>query len=148
MSISLLHELIKIQIKNLSRRTGFLFAEEQSVDLLLDLGSLTDAVTQVVQLGAAHLTNTDDLDAGHVGGVQGEGLLHAATVGNTADGEGLGDAAAVLGDDSALKDLNSFSVSFLDPVLDTHRVTNAEGRNLSLELLICKSLDQIHLDPP
>ena len=132
------------QQKNLSRRTGFLCAGEQSVDLLLDLGSLTDAVTQVVQLGAAHLTNTDDLDAGHVGGVQGEGLLHAATVGNTADGEGLGDAAAVLSDNGTLEDLDSLAVALFDLVLDTNGVTDLEGGDSLLQLLIGKSLNQIH----
>ena len=39
------------------------------VDLLLDLGSLTNAVAQVVELRTAHLTDAHDLNAGDVGGV-------------------------------------------------------------------------------
>ena len=114
------------------------------VDLLLNLGSLTNAVTQVVQLSAAHLTNADNLDTGYVGGVQGEGLLHATTVGNTADGEGLRDAAAVLGDNGTLEDLDSLAVALFDLVLDTNGVTDLEGGDSLLQLLIGKSLNQIH----
>ena len=45
-----------------------------------------------------------------------EGLLDADAVGNASDGEGLGDAAAVLGDDSALEELNSLAGTLFDLV--------------------------------
>lgn len=68
-----------------------------SLQLLLDLGSLTNAVTQVVQLGAAHEAVADHFDGGDGGGVHGEHLFHAHAVGDTTDGEGLLNAAVLLG---------------------------------------------------
>ncbi len=44
----------------------FLYVNE-SVNLLLDLGSLTDAIAQVVEFRTAHFTDTDHLDTGDVG---------------------------------------------------------------------------------
>ena len=52
-----------------------LFFGDVSVDLLLDLGSLTDAVAQVVQLRTANLTDANDGNARNVRGMQGEGLF-------------------------------------------------------------------------
>ena len=73
--------------------------------------------------------------------MQGEGLFHTAAIRDAANRKGLGNAAAVTGDDSTLINLNSLSVALFDLVLDANRVADAEGRHLSLELLVCKSLD-------
>ena len=67
-----------------SRPTGSFFGDV-SVDLLLDLGSLTDAVAQVVQLRTANLTDANDGNARNVRGMQGEGLFHTAAIRDAAN---------------------------------------------------------------
>ena len=112
--------------------------------LVLNLGILTDLVTQVVQLSASYLTVTNDVDLNNVRGVDGEYLLHAAAVRNTSDGKGLGDAAAVLGDNGTFEHLDSLTGTLNDLVVDTNGVTDVNFGHLSLQLLVCKSFDQIH----
>ena len=46
--------------------------------------------------------------------MNGEYLLHADAVGDAADGEGLLNTAVLLGDDGALKDLDTLAGAFLD----------------------------------
>ena len=111
---------------------------------LLDLGILTDLVTQVIQLRASYLTVADDVNLDNVGRMDREDLLHAAAVRNASDGEGFGDAAAVLGDNGTLEHLNSLARTLNDFVVDANGVTDVDLGNLSLELLVCKSFDQIH----
>ena len=65
----------------------------------LDLGSLAHTVAEVVELGSADLALADGLDLHDAGGMQQEHLLAADAVGDTADGEGLLQAAMLLGDD-------------------------------------------------
>ena len=64
-------------------------------ELFLDLGGLAHAVAQVVQLGAAHTALTNHIHGLHVGGMQREHPLHTYAIGNTANGEGFADAAAL-----------------------------------------------------
>ncbi len=121
-----------------------LFSGCKALDLLFDLGCLTNSATEIVELCASNLTVTDGLNLNHVGGVDRESLFHATTVRNTSYGECLGDAAAVLCNDGAFEKLNSFAVAFLDSVVNTNCVTDVDGRNCLLELLICKNLNEIH----
>ena len=81
---------------------AFLFSKESVLQLLADLGSLTDAAAQVIQLGAANITAAHGLDLLDEGGVDGEHLLHADAVGEAANGEGLLQTAVLLRDDDAL----------------------------------------------
>ena len=74
------------------------------LQLLLQLGAAAHAAAQVVELRAADLTAADDLDVVDGGRMDGEDLLHADAVGQAADGDGLLDAAVLLGDDGALED--------------------------------------------
>ena len=95
-------------------------------DLLFDLGGLAGAAAQVEQLGPAHLAVTDDLHLLNEGRVDGEHALHADAVGSAADGEGLGDAAVLLGDHSALEGLDALALAFLDANGDPNGVTDLE----------------------
>ena len=78
-----------------------------SLDLLLDLSCLAEALTQVVQLCTANLALADSFDHCNIGRVQGENLLAANAVGNAANGDGLGDAAMLTSNDGALEHLNA-----------------------------------------
>ena len=73
-----------------------------------------------------------------------EGLFNAYAVGNASDGECLGDSAAVLSDNGSLEDLGTGTLALDDAAVDLDVVAYAENGNVLLELLTCKSLDNIH----
>ena len=112
----------------------------EKLDLFLNLGSFTNSVSQVVELCSSYLTGTNNLYLNNVRRVDREGLLNATTIRYASYGEGLGDAAAVLSNYSALEELNSLTCAFLDSVVDTNSITNVYDRDLGLKLLVCKSL--------
>ena len=114
--------------------------------LFLDLGALAHAAAQIVQLGTPHSTVADHLDLVDGGRVHGEDLLHTDTVGDAAHGDGLGDAAVLLGDDGALEDLDTLAVAFLDLDVHPHGVAHLYDGGLSLQVLLSKSLHEIHND--
>ena len=64
---------------------------------LLEAGGLAVTVAEVVELCASDFTLANDLDAGDGGRVDREGSLDADAIGDTADGDGLGDAAMLDG---------------------------------------------------
>ena len=101
-------------------------------DEFLNLGALTDSVSQVVQLSAAYFTTAENVDVGTVRRMQREGLFHADPVCNAANGEGFGDAAAVLADDGAFKKLDSFTCTLFDKVVNSDSVTYVERCKLCL----------------
>ena len=113
------------------------------VQLLADLGGLADAVTQIVQLGAAHETVTHGLDGLDRGRMYGEHLLHAHTVGDTADGDGLLDAAMLLGNNSTLENLNTLAGAFLDLHMHADGIAHLHLRHF-LQLLFVQCFDEIH----
>jgi hypothetical protein len=73
--------------------------------------------------------------------VERECLFHATTVCYTSYGKCFGDAAVTLSDNGSFEKLDSFSLSFLDSVVNSYGITNIERRHFCLELLVCKSLD-------
>ena len=107
----------------------------------LNLSSLTNSVAEIVKLSAANLTLTDHVNLNYVRRVNGESLLNAATVCDTANGEGLGDSTAVTGDNSTFVHLDSLSCSLFDSVVYANGITNVECGNGFLKLLVCKSRD-------
>ena len=75
--------------------------------VLLDLCGLTVALTQVVELCAAHVALGHDLDLVDRGCVQGEGTLNTDTEGNLADGESFVNTVATACDNNALENLDT-----------------------------------------
>ena len=78
--------------------------------------------------------------------MDGEGLFDADTVGHTANGKGLLDAAMLLGNDSTLEDLDTLTGAFLDAVVNLDGVTDVEVVSAFLQLTVGQMLDQIHVD--
>ena len=76
--------------------------------------------------------------------MQGEDLLHAHAVGDTADGDGLLDAAVLLRNDGTLEDLDTLAGALLDLDMHLDGVTHCNLRHLGLELLFVQCLDEIH----
>ena len=115
-----------------------------SLQALLDLCLLTHAITQIVQLCSANLALTDGGNRDDGGGMYGEDLLAAYAVGNAADGDGLVDAAVLLGNDSAFESLLTLTVAFLDANHDTHGITDVHFGKLFLHVLLAENFNQIH----
>ena len=76
--------------------------------------------------------------------MNGEHLLHAHAVGDTTDGEGLLDAAVLLGNDGTLEHLNTLTGSFLDLHVDTDSIAHFHLRHVILQLLFIQCFDEIH----
>src|SRR5699024_6454687 len=83
-------------------------------DTCLDLGRLAGALTQVEELRTTDLAAADNFNLLNERAVDGEHTLHTNTIRGAANGESLGNAAMLLGDDGALKSLDTFLVAFLD----------------------------------
>ena len=74
----------------------------------------------------------------------GKYLLAANAVGDAAHGDGLVDAAMLLGNDGALESLGTLTVALLDAHSHTHRVAHAHRRQLGLHVLLGQGFDEIH----
>ncbi len=101
-------------------------------DLLLDLSSLTNSVSEVIKLSSANLTASYDLYLVNNRRVEREYSLDTAAVSNTSYSESLTDAAVLLSDNCTLKDLDSALVAFLDLYVNLDSVTYIELRNIFL----------------
>src|SRR5688572_27070381 len=101
-------------------------AGASALALFLDLGGLTDAVTQVVELGAAHVATDDALDLGDGGGMERERALDTHAVAHLADLEGLAHARAGPADDDALEDLDALLLALHDAHVHLERVAGRE----------------------
>ena len=77
--------------------------------------------------------------------MQGENLLAAHAVGDTANGDGLTDAAVLTGDNGAFKHLDTLTSAFLDAHMHTNGVADLHFGQLLLHVLAVQSLNQIHL---
>ena len=126
------------------RETHTLSITKTESDLLLNLGCLTNSGAEVVELRTANLRLAEYYDLLNVGGMKGEGLLYTYTVGNTSNGKGLGDSAAMLSNNGTLEHLSSGLLTLGDTNVNLYTVTDAEYGNFGLKLLINKSLDLIH----
>ena len=122
----------------------FFVLKESALQLLADLGSLTDAAAQVIQLGAANITAAHGFDLLDEGGVDGEHLLDADAVGKTTNGEGLLKTAVLLRDDDALEDLDTLAGAFLDLDMNADGVADVDDGHFLFQLLGFELFDEIH----
>ena len=76
--------------------------------------------------------------------MNGEHLLHADAVRDTTYGDGLLDAAVLLGNDNALEDLDTLAGAFLDLHVDTDGVADLDVGYLVLQGFLVEFLDEIH----
>src|SRR5258706_595163 len=114
------------------------------VALFPDLGGLADAVTEVVQLGATNVATLDDLQLDNRRGVDGKRALDADPVADLADRVGLGDTAALPGDDVALEDLNTLLVALDHLDVDLDLVAAGKVGDISAEVLVVNKIGGLH----
>ena len=116
-------------------------------DALADLGSLAGTLPEVVELRPADDAVTDHLDAADAGAVIGEGTLHAHAVGDTADGEGLADAAALHLDDDAFEVLQTLVGAFHDLHVHPDLIADLQLRQVGTQLFFFQFLNDIKACP-
>ena len=95
------------------KREAFASLFVSLLELLLDLGTLAHAVTQIIQLCAANSTVADHFDVIDGRRMDREHLLHADAIGQTTDSDGLLDAAVLICNDNALEDLDTLTSAFV-----------------------------------
>ena len=115
-----------------------------SLKTLFDLCTLTNAITQVVQLCSANFAAANCLYGDDGGRVYGEDLLTAYAVGNAADGDGLVDAAMLLGNNGAFKSLVALTAAFLYANGDADGIADIQFGQFGLHVLFAENFDQIH----
>ena len=112
--------------------------------LFLDLRGGADLITQIVQFRAADTALTQNLEAGDTRGMDRENTLDALAVGDAAQRDRLGDAAAVTRNHNALEGLDTLFATFDNLHADFQRVANRELRNVGLQILTAQLLNQTH----
>ena len=117
--------------------------QRADLDFFLDLSVLADLIAQIIELSTANFTAANYFNALYVGGMDGEGLFGADTVGNSSYSEGFGNAAVLSCDNGTFKDLSSDSCTLDDLLVNLNGVTNIEFGDFGFELLICKCFQNI-----
>ena len=108
---------------------GLLLAS-QTATLLLDTGSLTGQVAQVVQLSATNPTNLVHLNALNVGRLQWEDTLYANSTRHLANSETLLLLMAANLDNDTTEELDTLLRTLDNFVSDSYSVTSLEARVL------------------
>ena len=110
-------------------------------------GGLTNAVAQVVQLGATDLTTTGYFNFVDTRAVNWEHALNAFACDNAANGKGVVDLAmsTATRDNRAVKDLDALFVAFLDLGVDVDGIADFEiSDRLGAKGRLEDFLEQIH----
>ncbi|OCQ89514.1 hypothetical protein AMR42_13665 [Limnothrix sp. PR1529] len=93
-----------------------------AIEPFLDAGCLTNALTQVVQLGTTDFTTAHDFDIRDAGRMQQEHALYANTLEHPTHGDGFVNSAVAHRDDGAFVGLDALFAAFLDHNTNSNRV--------------------------
>ena len=102
------------------------------LNLLFYLCLLAYAVADIIELRTANLAAACDVYLDDVRGMDRERLFDADAVRDLSDGESLGNAAVLLGDDHAVEQLDTLSCPLFDFVVYDDRVTDLKFGTLGL----------------
>ena len=105
-------------------------------NLALDLSSLTDAVTQIVELCTTYNTSAYNINFVQSRGMYRESTLYTYTVRDTSYRESLTYARTLTSDNNALKHLDTFTSTLDNLYMYTNRVTRCESRDVRTELFL------------
>src|SRR6185295_18375620 len=146
------HPIMKARLSQLLR-LGLTALGVDAVLLLGDAGAFAAQTAQVIQLRAAHLAATHDLDRVDHRRIEREHALDALAVGDLAHREALVDAAARARDAHALVSLEARALALDHLHVDDHGVARTEvgdflvGGELG-DLLLLELLQQVHGTSP
>lgn len=114
------------------------------VALLFDLGCLTDAVTQVVELGPTNVSTGVHLDLLDDRRVNREGTLHADAIGELANGEGLLYPTALTTNHNTLEHLDALLVALNHANVNLEGVPRGEVRYVCTEAGLIDEVGAVH----
>ena len=114
------------------------------VALFFDLGRLADAIAQVVQLGPAHIAPANDLDLGNRWGVNWERSLDPDAVAEFTNRVGLGDSAALNGNDVALEHLDSLVLTLDNAHMNLDFIAREKLGDVGTEGLVVYNICGLH----
>jgi len=117
---------------------------ELEVALLADLGRLTDAIAQVVELGSTHIASVDELKLCDDWRVDGEGALDTHARAELANRERLVDPRAPTSNDDAFEDLNALFVALYDSYVHLDGVAGLEIGNVVAKTLLINKIGDVH----
>ncbi len=95
----------------------------------LDTCSLAAQIAEIIELGTADLTTTNDVNVVDNRCVEREDTLDAYAKADLADRNGFAYAAMFAGDADAFERLETFLIAFLDPDVHAKRVARLKGRS-------------------
>src|SRR5690554_6358013 len=130
---------------NANRRRGDSLTQSVSGKLFLDTGGLTATLTQVVQLGLAHVTATLHFDRVDQRAVSLEGTLNANTMRNFTYGESGVEATVTLANDYTVKSLQTLAGTLTHLDLYDNGIARGKFRYRLAHLLGFKRLDHLVL---
>jgi hypothetical protein len=116
--------------------------------LLFDPGLLASQGSQVIQLAAADLSESGDLNLVHLGGVYGKNPFHAHTGCDLPDSDGRPESRPVASDDDPLEDLDPFLLTLNDPVVDFHSGSDRGVGNIPLHVFLFVHFYNVHENSP
>ena len=117
------------------------FSHKSDAFDFLNLGCLALTIAQIVQLGAANLTVTDQLNMVHTGRIDRESTFNTNAIGHTANRKCFTDAAIALGDNSAFESLQTFTVAFNNLHPYTYGITDVDLGQIAANLFCFDGAD-------
>src|SRR5690625_791920 len=115
-----------------------------SLALLANAGGLAAQVTQVVELGPAHIATGDDFDLLNSRRVHGEGALNTNAESDLAHGKGLTHTRTLTGQNHALEDLNTSAFPLRNLHVHLYGVTGTEFGNVIPEGSCVDRIELVH----
>lgn len=118
-------------------------------ELFLNTGSLTGAITQVVELGTANITATLHFDAGDRRSVELERTFNTFTAGDLTNNKGGVQTAVAASDHNTFVSLDALAGTFNNVHVHDNRVTGSEFRiglasGHAGDFFLFQRLDKIH----
>tara|TARA_B100000700_G_scaffold288505_1_gene345027 strand:+ start:997 stop:1389 length:393 start_codon:yes stop_codon:yes gene_type:complete len=113
--------------------------------LLLDLGPLTNTISEVVELGPSDISPGSDLDAIDDRRMDRESPLDSNAEAKFADSESLADAASLTLDDHTLEKLNALSITFNDADMHLQRVASGKVWYVVAKILQIDKIGGLHV---
>ena len=123
-----------------SRGTG----RNRSVALLLDAGGFADPVAEVVELGPAHVTATEDFNGLDDRSVNGENAFDTDAKADLPNRERLADAATLAGNHNTFERLGPFPATLDDTNVHAHGVAGTEVRYVIAQLGALDVIERVH----
>ena len=117
-----------------------------SCPLGTDLGRLSGALTQIINLALTHPADGGDFELADPRAVHGKDPLYADPVRGLANGEGLSVATATATQTNPFKHLNTLFLTLFDQEVNLERITRSKMGQIVFELAAANFIEHIHIE--